>query len=123
MLQNDFFTVVSLNGETPSFSALLTVNAQHRIFEGHFPGQPVVPGVCLMQIVQEVAAMALGVAALRLVRADQIKFISLIDPRTVRKLEIKLDCMAASNGTINVTASLTNDGKMCFKFNGVFERE
>ena len=81
MLQNDFFTVVSLSGEAPSFRALLSLNAQHRIFEGHFPGHPVVPGVCLMQMVQEVTGIALGGENLGLARAvDQLKFIALIEP-------------------------------------------
>lgn len=123
MLINDFFTVTSLSGEASSFSALLALNAGHRIFEGHFPGQPVVPGVCLMQMVQEVAELALNDGSLRLSRADQMKFILPIDPGKTGVLEMKLDCVRKEDGVVQVTASLLNDEKSCFKFNGVFARE
>lgn len=123
MLINDFFTVVSFSGESPSFNAMLTVNAQHRIFEGHFPGQPVVPGVCLMQMVQEVTELALDNEPLRLSRADQMKFIAPIDPGKTGELEMKLDCVRKEDGAVRVTASVLNEGKPCFKFSGVFARE
>jgi 3-hydroxyacyl-[acyl-carrier-protein] dehydratase len=128
MLRNDFFTVNELDGGTPSYRALLTLNTQHRIFGGHFPGQPVVPGVCLMQMVQEVTAAALGIGGLRLLWAGQIKFISPIDPRTAGELEMMLDCKIREGGpgaddTITVIATMSDGGKSCFKFNGVFERE
>ena len=123
MLINDFFKVTSLSGEAASFRALLTVNAQHRIFEGHFPGQPVVPGVCLMQMVQELTELALGNGTLRLSRADQMKFISPLDPWKVGELDMKLDLMQKENGVMQVAASLLNAGKPCFKFSGVFVRE
>ena len=123
MLKDVFFSITSLTGEPPSFSASLTLNAQHRIFGGHFPGQPVVPGVCLMQMVQEVAETALGDLHLRLVRAGQIKLLMPVDPRNAGILDIKLNCEQAEDGVIRVIASITHDGKTCFKFNGVFVLE
>ncbi len=32
----------------------------HAIFGGHFPGHPIVPGACLVQIAQELKSLALG---------------------------------------------------------------
>jgi 3-hydroxyacyl-[acyl-carrier-protein] dehydratase len=123
MLLNDFFTITSLSGEGPSFKALLALNPRHRIFGGHFPGQPVVPGVCLMQMVKEVLETALGGGGLRLTRADQLKFIALIDPWKAGELEIKLDCDRKEDGAVRVNASVLDGGKLCFKFSGVFEGE
>ena len=123
MLKDDFFRIIALNGEVPSFRAQLAFNAQHRIFGGHFPGQPVVPGVCLMQMVQEVTETALGSGGLKLLRADQLKFIALIDPGKARTLEMKLDCKQGEDGTVQVIAGLSDDGKLCFKFSGVFVQQ
>ncbi len=120
MLLDDFFTVISLSGAAPSCRALLALNVRHRIFEGHFPGQPVVPGVCLMQMVQEVTELALGKGPLRLSRADQMKFISPIDPGKAGELEMKLDVVRKEDGAVQVAAGISNDGKVCFKFNGIF---
>jgi 3-hydroxyacyl-[acyl-carrier-protein] dehydratase len=123
MLLNDFFTIVELNGELPSFKAVLALNTRHRIFEGHFPGQPVVPGVCLMQMVQEVTALALNDGSLRLSRADQMKFLLPIDPGKTGELEMKLDCVRKEDGVVQVGAGISDDGRQCFKFNGIFVRE
>jgi 3-hydroxyacyl-[acyl-carrier-protein] dehydratase len=123
MLLNDFFTVTTLSEEASSFKAVLALNARHRIFEGHFPGQPVVPGACLMQMVQEVTELALGGGTLRLIRADQMKFIIPIDPGKTVELEMKLDWVRKEDGAVQVTASISDNGRVCFKFSGVFALE
>lgn len=53
MLVGNFYMASEQTADSGYFKALITFNAAHAIFEGHFPGQPVVPGVCMMQLVQE----------------------------------------------------------------------
>lgn len=36
------------------------LNPDHFIFKAHFPGHPITPGVCLMQMVAELASVAEG---------------------------------------------------------------
>ena len=50
----DFYTLQSSEKEENGrFIAKITLNKDHDIFNGHFPGNPVTPGVCMMQIVKE----------------------------------------------------------------------
>jgi len=88
MLEGDFFTIDSIQKEPllavdgPAglvIHCVVSLNSSHRIFNGHFPGNPVVPGVCQVQMVREVAEAALG-SKCRLVSADNIKFLSMIVP-------------------------------------------
>ena len=79
MLSGDFFIIKTLQTEDNAASALLEFNTGHPIFKGHFPGQPVVPGACLLQIVKEVMQTITGME-LQLKKAHQIKFLSIIDP-------------------------------------------
>jgi 3-hydroxyacyl-[acyl-carrier-protein] dehydratase len=97
----------------------LQLNARHRIFEGHFPGQPVVPGACLMQMVKEITG-AILTRELQLRRADQLKFIALIDPNADNILEMLLTIRTKEAGQVSVSASLLNGAMVCFKFSGVF---
>ena len=60
MLAGDFFYIRSLQAEGISVVALLEINPLHKIFKGHFPGQPVVPGVCMLQMGREILEKALG---------------------------------------------------------------
>ena len=123
MLLNDLFTMTTFSGEGGSFRALLELNVRHRIFEGHFPGQPVVPGVCLMQLVKELTEHGLGEQGLRLVRADQMKFIAMIVPGKAGELEMRMDCKRGEDGGVQVAASLLEGGKTCYKFNGTLVPE
>jgi 3-hydroxyacyl-[acyl-carrier-protein] dehydratase len=59
ILLGDFFEIVSLETEEGNINALIEINAEHNIFEGHFPGQPVVPGVCQMQMIKEILEQVL----------------------------------------------------------------
>lgn len=81
MLQGSFYTVQDLRLATAStVEATIALNPEHRIFEGHFPGQPVVPGVCMLQIIKECLEQALQ-AKLTLARAGNIKFLTVLTPQ------------------------------------------
>ena len=71
MLSGDFFIITTLQTEDNAASALLEFNTEHPIFKGHFPGQPVVPGACLLQIVKEMMQTITGMD-LQLIKAHQI---------------------------------------------------
>ncbi|HZE84153.1 MAG TPA: 3-hydroxyacyl-ACP dehydratase [Puia sp.] len=119
MLLNDFFTITGLQREGDSIRASLKLNASHKIFEGHFPGLPVVPGACMMQMLKEIVEAASGMG-LQLKRADHLKFTALIDPRNVGSLDMECTLSAAADANWLVSAQLSNDGKICFKFKGLF---
>lgn len=139
MLLNDFFTILAVDGETSlfggggdspgggadfiggehTFKVGLGLNGRHRIFEGHFPGQPVVPGACLLQMVKEVTGTILA-SELRLQRADHCKFIALIDPDEDNILEMTLTIRSKEEGWVSVSANLLNNAAVCFKFSGAF---
>ena len=85
MLLDDFYRIE----EWLASGAVLLLNADHPIFAGHFPGQPVVPGACQLQIVQELLSHLLG-GEYHLVKADQIKFLTPIDPRSHPRIEATL---------------------------------
>lgn len=119
MLKNNFFIITNIDGEGDSFNVMLTLNAGHRIFDGHFPGRPVVPGACLMQMVKEITETVLD-TGLTLLRADHLKFIAVIDPTRKGILKMRLTCLKNEDGLVNVSASLAENEKVCFKFNGCF---
>lgn len=79
-LKNDFFSVIKMESEDAGLNAEVVINEAHPILGGHFPGKPVVPGVCMVQMVKELLEERLG-SKYSLVRADHLKFLTLIDPR------------------------------------------
>lgn len=90
-LLDDFYHVSGHSLSDGTLHASLVFHPGHRIFEGHFPGQPVVPGVCMMHIVKELVEMFLapGVKT-RLVRADSAKFLIMINPLETPTVEAEV---------------------------------
>lgn len=87
----DFYTLQSSEKEENGrFIANIRLNKDHDIFNGHFPGNPVTPGVCMMQIVKELTEEFTGVQ-LFLKSASNVKFMAIINPFETPDLTLQLD--------------------------------
>jgi 3-hydroxyacyl-[acyl-carrier-protein] dehydratase len=114
MLKDDFFTIKLLESSGNKVQALLELNPAHRIFEGHFPGHPVVPGVCMMQMIKELLEVVVG-SETRLQKADYLKFLSIIDPRKNRTIRAEFQYELSDSGEISLTGSLLNEATIYLK--------
>ena len=87
----DFYTLQSYEkAENGSFMAHISLNKDHDIFKGHFPGNPITPGVCMMQIVKELTEEFTG-SKLFLKSASNVKFMAIINPIENPALILQLD--------------------------------
>jgi len=115
----DLFTISNQSIREDEFDAVISFDPDHDIFKGHFPGQPVVPGVCLIHIVKEVA----GIIAKRevlLKDGNNIKFLNMIDPREQEVLFSGSFSFTEDNMLL-FKASISLDTRIFFKFKGIFE--
>ena len=87
---NNFYELKSQESENNIFRANITLNKDHDIFQGHFPGNPVTPGVCMMQIVKDLAEKFTG-SKLFLKTASNVKFMAIINPFETPDLLLELD--------------------------------
>ena len=116
MLHPDLFTFTDLQADGYKLKTTISLNAEHPIFQGHFPGQPVLPGVCMMQMVKEVTEVYLD-KKLRLQKARELKFLSFIDPLEHPSIQMELAIKTTDDG-IKVDAKLLNNTTIFFKFSG-----
>ena len=114
MLMNDFYTISDAATGENRWTGRITFNPDHAIFKGHFPGQPVVPGVCMMQIVKEVLEMALG-RKMQVQQAAQVKFLQLITPEVMPFVQVDWTNM---EGKVSVNAAFRTE-KDLFKMNAI----
>ena len=118
MLKNDLYTISSFNHEENKILAEIKIDHTHRIFDGHFPGQPVLPGVCTVEILKELVSEAKE-KIYKLKEAHNIKFLSLVDPSQTNKLLFKIDYIEEDGMLkINAAANLDNE-TTTFKVKGV----
>ena len=113
---NDFYTIHELQPSLDSLSCIIVFNGSHHIFDGHFPGQPVVPGVCMVQMVKELLQQQFD-KSLILRSTGQIKFLQLITPEVMP--EIHISWKETDNGYL-VNAGFKKDTDL-FKLTGTFE--
>ncbi|QKJ32138.1 3-hydroxyacyl-ACP dehydratase [Mucilaginibacter mali] len=118
MLKDHFYHILNLTHADNAVTVSLQLNVGHTIFSGHFPGQPVVPGACMLQMVKEILAEAVP-GDHQLKKAANLKFIAPVDPNMVDELELKLTYKAIDDG-LQVNASLLSNGVVSFKMQGVF---
>ena len=119
MLLNDFFHIDQIQKGSFQVKASLVINKGHKIFEGHFPGQPVVPGVCMMQMIKEIIEEVTEKKT-NCTKVAEMKFLAVIDPVKNNLVEAELKYSLVEN-MISVSASITKDELVHFKFKGQFE--
>ncbi|RZK17507.1 MAG: 3-hydroxyacyl-ACP dehydratase [Hymenobacter sp.] len=109
MLQNSFYTLEGAPETTAtSVHATIRLNPAHAIFTGHFPGQPVVPGVCMLQIIKELLEGATQ-QTMQLVTAGNIKFLTVLTPAAHEKASVQLK-FESSEGSVLVSEATISSG-------------
>lgn len=119
MLQNNFFVVNSLHYQNNAIDAVVTIEKEHPVFEGHFPGQPVVPGVCMLQIVKELTEVAQQ-KKYRVQSAANMKFLTVIDPRVHAVVHAAITVEPDEDG-VKINASLFAGEVTFFKLKAAFK--
>lgn len=79
-LLNDFFFLEETTVTEDGTCDALRLNPQHAIFQAHFPGNPITPGVCIIQMVAELLEHHTG-RSLSLKQAVNVKFLHVLSPR------------------------------------------
>ncbi len=73
--------------EGGTFVCEVKINSGHEIFKGHFPEAPVLPGVCMLEIIKECLLKTIG-KPLKYDFIKSCKFVSVIDPRLHQSLQV-----------------------------------
>lgn len=122
MLLNDFYRIIDkqcIQGTPEKFQFTIEFNSGHPIFDGHFPGNPVVPGVCLAEIVRELTGHILGQTP-DLIAANYIKFISVVNPIEHPCVSIEIKINRQDTPEIQAESTIFADNIVFLKFKGTF---
>lgn len=116
MLVNDFYSCRDAVCSDHEYSCRVVFNSEHAIFKGHFPGEPVVPGVCMMEIVKEQLQQQLN-KKLSMQLAGNVKFLQFITPGVEPLLSISWKDI---EGGYKINASFKSDSAFFFKLDGTY---
>ena len=119
---NSLYTIKRMlrEGDSNKLSAMIRLNPSHEIFKGHFPGNPILPGVCVVQILKEIL-MYQSDNKLILNYASSIKYLSYINPLVNNIINIDVEPGEAGDGNILCNAILYFESVVFCRFKGEFK--
>lgn len=105
LLRNNLYTISQKEIDGLDGCFTIELNSSHFIYLAHFPEEPITPGVCIVQIGQELLELLLEESCLKKYRLEikkvkNVKFLSVISPKnnttivyTMKKVEMSEDAM------------------------------
>ncbi|MEG1585793.1 MAG: hypothetical protein RR346_02840 [Bacteroidales bacterium] len=119
---NHIFKIKHLKSEVNDHAVEVELNTNHRIFEGHFPEQPVVPGACMIEVIKRCVSTILG-SPYRYASIGEFKFMSLILPDKDMYLLLKLTIsLEKEGGAYSVKGTVLSKDVMKLKFKTKMEQ-
>lgn len=112
MFLNDLYKIIEFHATMDTIAAVISLDPDHKIFEGHFPGSPVTPGVVQLQIVKELLEKHLE-RNLRMKTMRTCKFIQVLNPQETPEVDIHIKF--AQSGFLEISASGSYQGITFFK--------
>lgn len=98
---------------------VLRLNAAHPIYQLHFPGSPVTPGVCLVKLLGELLQRKLD-RRLELKRIVNLKFVQPLSPLETSLLIVDFTSVAATEEGLHAKGTITANDQVATKFSLVY---
>ena len=90
ILLNNLYTIVARDFSDNKIKFDIKLDANHFIYQAHFPNEPITPGVCIIQIAKELLEDSLA-KRLKIYLVKNVKFLSVISPITTPQISCIFD--------------------------------
>ena len=110
-LRREIGYMLSVEKREGGFGAVLTVDANLPVFPDHFPDEPILPGICLVQAVLLAGAIQEGVEELRIRTLKNLKFMQPVRPG--QRVSIDAQITAVGEGDFAIKAKLSVVDRRC----------
>src|SRR3954467_6715509 len=122
MVLKDFYKVLSEEKTTDSkYTITILVNEKHDVFKGHFPGNPIMPGVCMIQIIKELTEK-ITQSTLMIQTLSNVKFMALINPEATPELRLELDIVTTEDDLVKVKNTTYFNDTIALKLSNVYKK-
>ena len=105
-LSGSFFTLLSSEVNEGLGTYNLKLNRDHFIFRCHFPEQPIVPGVCIVQMLAELLSGCAG-RKLYVKEMRRVKFVGPVYPDRTSELSYRVTSYNDDGQNVSASAVLT----------------
>jgi 3-hydroxyacyl-[acyl-carrier-protein] dehydratase len=122
MVLKDFYKILSEEKISESkYVITILVNEKHDVFKGHFPGNPIMPGVCMIQIIKELTE-SITKSALVIQTLANVKFMALINPEATPELRLELDVAISEDNLVKVKNTTYFNDTVALKLSNTYKK-
>ncbi len=114
---DDIIKHIEHDGDLINFS----INTNHKVFTGHFPEYPILPGVFEMYIIHKIIEYKLTFS-INLVSVEIVKFLIPILPSENKTFSFYIKSYETSKNNIKIDCQIMNEGKTICSFLGIFNK-
>lgn len=121
-IENEFFRIVDIQKADDNNAVFrIELIPECKVYEGHFPGNPICPGVFNIETVRECAQILSG-RSLRISAVKQCRFTSLLTPAKRETLSVRINTAGIENGlVVQATISDSSNSYVEFKGNMIYD--
>ena len=113
-LQNSLYDIISDNHVENAHEYEIKLNPEHIIYQAHFPGEPITPGVCILHIALELIEDALQ-AKLVMTHLKNVKFLQILSPKEVTKVKYTFQKIIKDEEGVNALVVVSAGDKVYSK--------
>lgn len=120
ILKDTFYTIKALTFEENVLEASISIHADHSIYEGHFPNNPVTPGVVQLELVKEILGTHFN-KTIQLKTLATSKFLAVLNPVNTPEATFKMTVVEQEDQSLKVSGQLSTAEGVCLKFSGTYQ--
>ena len=117
LLENKYYKVLRAreNGEGKAVFHV-AILPDCNVYEGHFPGKPVCPGVCNIQTIKECASLLVG-KELRIFSIKQCLLTAIATPTVCPDVDVEVEVKEV-DGKYSIVATISDEIRQYMTFKG-----
>lgn len=121
LFKDEFYTINGSSQEDDTTTFNVEISKSHSIFKGHFPGNPVTPGVAQMEMVKELVSESTNENA-KLVSMGNCKFLAILNPEENAIVDVVLKINETEENQLKVSAVIKNSEKAFLKMTALYSK-
>ena len=111
ILKDQLYTIKKKETNGDSATVSIVLNPECFIYKAHFPGNPITPGVCIVQTASELLGDITG-STLEISAAKDIKFLNILSPVQNTNVEFVFSGIEQDDDTIKAKVTVGKDGEV-----------
>ncbi len=117
-MSRSFYTTLKQTRTPEGLSVDLKFHADHPLYGGHFPNNPITPGVCLVQSINDQISSCFG--NVRLTEVKKCRFTAIHNPNVHPQVLVEINVSEIESG-YKISASIKHEDEVFVKYSATFE--